>query len=135
MDALYLDSSAIVKLVAAEQESEALFAFLRDWRERVSSVLARVEVHRAIRRARGTAADRRRADRILARIALVQIDEPILALAARLPPADLRSLDAVHLATALSVAAPGDPAMVTYDDRLARAATAAGVRVHVPGAA
>jgi predicted nucleic acid-binding protein len=133
MAALYLDSSAIVKLVAAEEESEALFAFLRGWDERISSVLARVEVHRAIRRARGTAAERRRADRVLARIALLRIDDPILTLAVRLSPTDLRSLDAIHLATALSVTGP-DSAMVTYDDRLARAATAARVRVHAPGA-
>lgn len=131
MAALYLDSSAILKLVTAEVESLALFEFLQPYAERISSVLARVEVHRAIRRARGTATERRRAERVLGRIALLRIDEPILAVASRLSPADLRSLDAIHLATALS-AAEAIAGMVTYDDRLARAATAARVQVYAP---
>ena len=131
MATLYLDSSAIVKLVSPEAESVALFEFIRSYDERLSSVLARVEVHRAVGRARGTAAERRRAERILERIALVRIDDAILALASRVLPPDLRSLDAIHLATALSV---GDAlaGVVTYDDRLARAAGAARLRVFAP---
>jgi hypothetical protein len=131
MAALYLDSSAIVKLVTVEAESRALFEFLRPYGDRISSVLARVEVHRALSRAHGTAAERRRAERVLARIALLRIDDPILAAASQLRPADLRSLDAIHLATALS-AANAIAGMVTYDDRLAHAATAARVRVYAP---
>ena len=131
MAAVYLDSSAIVKLVTAEVESLALFEFLRAYQERISSVLARVEVHRAIRRARGTATERRRAERILGRIALLRIDDPILTVASQLSPADLRSLDAIHLATALS-AAGAIAGVVTYDDRLARATTAARLRVYAP---
>jgi predicted nucleic acid-binding protein len=131
MAGVYLDSSAIVKLVTAEPESSALFEFLQSYGDRISSVLARVEVHRAIRRAQGTAAERRRADVVLGRIALLRIDDPILAVAARLAPTDLRSLDAIHLATALSTAG-GVAGMVTYDDRLARAAAAARVLVYAP---
>jgi predicted nucleic acid-binding protein len=131
MDALYLDSSAIVKLVVAEDESRALFEFMGRYRDRISSALARVEVHRALRRARATTGEMRRAERVLARIALLRIDDPILAVASRLSPSDLRSLDAIHVATALSV---GDAVagMVTYDERLARAATAARVQVYAP---
>jgi predicted nucleic acid-binding protein len=129
--ALYLDSSAIVKLVAAEAESLALFGLVRRYEERLSSVLARVEVHRAVRRAGGSAAQRRRADRVLARVALVRLDEPIIAMASQLRPTDLRSLDAIHLATALS--ARDDLAgIVTYDERLARAAAAARLQVFQP---
>jgi uncharacterized protein len=129
--ALYLDSSAIVKLVAAEAESLALFGFVRRYEERLSSVLARVEVHRAVRRAGGSAAQRRRADRVLARVALVRLDEPIIVMASKLRPTDLRSLDAIHLATALS--APDDLAgIVTYDEGLARAAATARLRVFQP---
>ena len=131
MSALYLDSSAIVKLVAPEAESTALLQFIEPYDERLSSVLARVEVHRAIRRAHGTAAERRRADRVLERIALVRIDDPILALASRVSPPDLRSLDAIHLATALS-AGDAIAGVVTYDDRFARAAAAARIRVFAP---
>jgi predicted nucleic acid-binding protein len=131
MAALYLDSSAIVKLVSAEMESRALFAFLQPYEDRISSVLARVEVRRALRRAHGTAAERRRAERVLGRIALLRIDDPILDVASQLSPADLRSLDAIHLATALS-AAGAIAGMVTYDDRLARAAAAARVQVYAP---
>lgn len=131
MPALYLDSSAIVKLVAAEAESLALFDFVRRYGERLSSVLARVEVQRAVRRAKGSAAERRRADRVLARVALVRIDDPIIAMASQLRPIDLRSLDAIHLATALS-ASDGIAGFVTYDARLARAATAARLAVFQP---
>ena len=131
MATLYLDSSAIVKLVSAEMESLALFEFVQSYEERVSSILARVEVQRAVRRARGTAAERRRADRVLERISLLRIDDPILALASRVSPPELRSLDAIHLATALSV---GDAiaGVVTYDDRLARAAATARLQVFAP---
>ena len=68
---------------------------------------------------------------MLGRIALLRIDDPILAVAARLAPPDLRSLDAIHLATALSTAG-GVAGIVTYDDRLSRAAAAARVRVYAP---
>lgn len=131
MAALYLDSSAIVKLVTAETESLALFEFIQAYEERISSVLARVEVHRAVRRARGSVADRRRAARVLERISLVRIDETILTLATRVSPPDLRSLDAIHLATALS-AGDAIAGVVTYDDRLARAAITARLRVFGP---
>lgn len=131
MAVVYLDSSAIVKLVTAEAESPALFEFLGQFVERISSVLARVEVHRAIRRAGGSLAERRRAERVLERVSLLRIDDPVLALASQLRPTDLRSLDAIHLATALS-AADTIAGMVTYDDRLARAATAARLEVFHP---
>ena len=131
MAALYLDSSALVKLVAPESESRALFDFIGGYMERISSVLARVEVHRAVRRAGGSLAERRRADRVLARVALVRIDDPLIVLASQLRPTDLRSLDAIHLATALS-ASDSIAGMVTYDDRLARAAASARLEVFRP---
>lgn len=124
-------ASAIVKLVVAEEESPVLFEFLGRFPDRISSALARVEVHRALRRARATATELRRAERVLGRIALLRIDDPILAVAARLSPADLWSLGAIHVATALS-AADAIAGMVTYDERLARAATAARVQVYAP---
>ncbi len=118
---LYLDSSALVKLVVAEPETPALLAFLAGWPHRVSSALARVEVLRAVKRAKAGPAVRRRALRVLAHVAQVRIDELVLAGAARIAPDELRTLDAIHLATAQSV---DDVAgIVTYDVRLRRAAS------------
>jgi len=126
---LYLDSSAIVKLVAREPETPELVEAVRADPAVVSSALAWTEVIRAVRRARGRVA---RARDVLEGIALVPIDDGILRGAADLAPVALRTLDAIHVATALSLR--GDLAsLVTYDDRLAAAATAAGIRGVAPG--
>jgi predicted nucleic acid-binding protein len=126
---LYLDSSAIVKLVSREPETSALTAVVRDDPSLISSELAWTEVVRAVRRARGRVA---RAERVLNGMALVPIDGGILRTAAMLAPSTLRTLDSIHLATALSL---GDDLshMVTYDDRLARGAAGAGIDVIAPG--
>jgi predicted nucleic acid-binding protein len=129
---LYLDASALVKLVAAEPETPALLSLLREQPDRISSALSIVELHRALRRAGAPPAEHRRAAEVLSRIALLRIDDAILGQAARLAPADLRSLDAIHLATALSVA--DDLAgFVAYDQRLSMAATRQRLRVLTPG--
>ena len=127
---LYLDSSALVKLVVAEPETPALLEFLAGWPHRVSSTLARVEVLRAVKRTGAGAVVRRRAKRVLARIALIRIDDPVLAAAARVAPPDLRTLDAIHLATARSL--DGLAGIVTYDARLGRAASRARLKVWSP---
>jgi predicted nucleic acid-binding protein len=123
---LYLDSSAIVKLVWREPETGALLEVLSEWPERVSSEVARVEVSRAVRRAGGDPDDIRRAGEILDRLGLIHVDAEVLSIAAEVSPGELRSLDAIHLATALSL---GDDlgALAVYDERLARAATANGL--------
>jgi predicted nucleic acid-binding protein len=119
-----------VKLVVAEPETPALFAFLAAWPHRVSSALARVEVLRAVKRAAAGPAVRRRATRVLARVALVRIDDSVLTVAARVAPPELRTLDAIHLATARSL---DDLAgIVTYDLRLVRAALRARLKVWSP---
>lgn len=128
---LYLDSSAVVKLVTRQPESRALFGLLEPWPDRISSALARVEVLRALLRARASAAELRRADDVLSRIALVKIDSEVLATAAVLEPRDLRTLDAIHLATAVSVGADLG-GLVSYDRRLANAAKALGIEVWAP---
>ena len=127
---VYLDSSALVKLVVAEPESTALRLYLVDHRERVSSALAHVEVCRAVRRKGASEAALRRAAQVLARIGLVAVDEPLLRDAAALSPTGLHSLDAVHLATALSL--DGLDAVVTYDRRFDAAASEAGLAVESP---
>lgn len=129
---LYLDSSAILKLIVHEKETPDLIALLSNHPERVSSALARIEVLRAIRRAHGRAAELRRAQDVLDRIALIRIDDDIVAAAAELPPQDLRSLDAIHVATALSL--KGDLAgLVSYDRRLAAAAAKLRLPILSPG--
>jgi predicted nucleic acid-binding protein len=127
----YLDSSAAVKLAVAEPQSHALRDFLTAWPERIASALIRVEVPRALGRAGASAATRWRAEETLNRIVLIGIDDELLARAARVEPASLRSLDAIHLATAMSV---GDElgAFITYDERLATAATHAALPVESP---
>ena len=130
---LYLDSSALVKLVLPEAETRALLGALSDWPERISSTIAGVEVLRAVRRAGAGERVRERAERVISGIGLVRVDEAVLSGAARLEPAELRTLDAIHLATALS-AGEDLGAMICYDDRLAQAVARLGVTMMAPGA-
>jgi predicted nucleic acid-binding protein len=126
----YVESSALVKLVLEEPESEALRGALGTYEARVTSELSVVEVTRATRRARPDApAD---PDGVLARFDMLRIDRAIVDVAAHLGPASLRSLDAIHVATALAV--PGELAFVAYDTRALDGATAAGLPVVSPGA-
>ena len=127
--ATYLDSSAIVKLVVAEPESAALRRYLRRRRPLVSSALARAEVARALLPLGEPAG--RRGGEILARLELIRISDRVLAAAGQLLPAELRTLDAIHLATAQQLG--GDLArLVTYDERLHAAATASGLPAAAP---
>jgi uncharacterized protein len=118
---IYLDTSAFVRLVRGERETPALQAFLRDRPAGplVSSALLVVETRRAVLR---EAPDQlARADLLLTRIDQVDVTRSVLEAASRLPDPGLRSLDAIHLATALQL--EGDlEALVTYDGRLAAAA-------------
>jgi predicted nucleic acid-binding protein len=126
---LYLDSSALVKLVVAETESPALRRYLRAEPRRASCALARVEVIRAVR-PHGPAAVTR-ARRLLRRLALVQLDDELLDRAALLDGGVLRSLDALHLAAAQTL---GDElsAVVTYDERMTTAAGLLGLAADAP---
>jgi predicted nucleic acid-binding protein len=127
---LYLDSSAVVKLVFEEAETPALEAFLIDWPVRVSSSLARIEVMRAARSV-GDGLVSRHANQVLAAITLIAPDAALLADAADLDPISLRALDAIHLATAVALA-PDIDGIVAYDLRLADAARQAGLTVWAP---
>ena len=127
--AIYLDSSAILKLVYTEDETEALKEFLREWPRRTSSVLARVEVMRAARQV-GDDLVLRHARDVLDGIDFVLLDPNTIERAARIDPL-VRSRDAIHLATALSLE-PTVGGLVVYDVRLARAARAAGIEVWAP---
>jgi predicted nucleic acid-binding protein len=128
MAATYLDSSAIVKLAVTEAESAALRARLRKRSDLVSSALARTEVLRALL-ALGDAGATAGAE-ALARVDLVRVNDRVLRRAAALLPVELRSLDAIHLATAQVI---GDiKEVITYDERMLVAAKALGFKVAAP---
>jgi hypothetical protein len=118
-----------VKLAVREPETGALLSYLRRRRPLISSALARTEVLRALLPS-GDAALRRGRD-VLGRVDLVRVSDRILGAAGVLRPADLRSLDAIHLATARAL---GDDLhqIVTYDERMASSAGALGLRVVAP---
>jgi predicted nucleic acid-binding protein len=129
---LYLDSSALVKLVQQEPESDTLRGFLLDHKSDalVTSSLARVEVVRAVSGGGQRAITQAR--RQLARLDHIVLGSALLDRAADLTPAvQLRSLDAIHLAAAQTV---GDDlrAVVTYDRRMAEAAGALGLVAQSP---
>lgn len=125
----YLDSSAIVKLVTMEAETQQLLRFLRPRQTVVSSALATTEVTRAVM----ALGDRfiRRAGEILGRVELVRVSNEILKDAGLLEPATLRSLDAIHLATA-SLFGDTLSGLVTYDRRMYEAAENLGWSVYQP---
>jgi predicted nucleic acid-binding protein len=128
---VYLDSSAILKIVVSEPESKALLKLLEEWPLRVSSELARTEVLRALRRADVSVAQFRRGQKVLERIGMISVDIRVLGDAAMLKPVTLRSLDSIHLATAASLGRELE-SLVTYDHRLAEAARAASLSVWSP---
>ena len=127
--AICLDSPAIVKLAVAEAESAALRGYLRRRRPLVSSALARTEVGRALAPFGPTAVGR--GEEVLARVDLVRVSDLLLDAAARLLPAELRSLDAIHLETARRLGA-SLARVVTYDERMFEAARAMGWTVAAP---
>jgi predicted nucleic acid-binding protein len=129
MRATYLDSSAVVKLAVAEPESGALRAYLRRRRPLVSSALARTEVLRALLPAGETALSRGRD--VLRRLDLIRVNDRVLDAAGILEPAQVRSLDAIHLATA-QLLGEDLGQVVTYDDRMADAARQLGLKTASP---
>lgn len=126
----YLDSSAIVKLVVEEPESQALRVSLRGRPQRVSSALAVVEVTLAAARREPTPPPGR-VPGILSGLALVPIDQPVLKTAAGLAHLQLRALDAIHIATCLSLGADLD-VLIAYDQRLLTAASTLGLHTEQP---
>jgi predicted nucleic acid-binding protein len=128
---LYLDASAVVKLVTSEPETPALLGLVRARGDMISSALALVEVTRAARRLKDPHGVEQRVAAALARVALVPIDIEVVRGAAHVEPPDLRSLDAIHLATALLHRDDLD-GLVTYERKLAKAARLAGIPVLSP---
>jgi predicted nucleic acid-binding protein len=129
----YLDTSAFVKLIAPEAETPSLIAALARWSIHVSAMLLRTEAVRALRRA-GNGALTGQARRAMEGLMLVELSQTLLDRASDLDPDGLRSLDAIHLAAALSLG-PDLGVLIAYDRRLRDAATAQGITVAAPGEA
>jgi predicted nucleic acid-binding protein len=129
LTATYLDSSAIVKLAVEEPESPALRNYLRRRRPLMSCAVARTEVLRVLlpHGEEGL----RKGRRALSNVTLVRVNDRVLNAAGTLLPPEIRSLDAIHLATAQAL---GDElgTFVTYDTRMADAARDLGYRVTAP---
>ncbi len=128
---IYLDTSAFLKTVLEESESAALEAYLDAAPDAslVSSALLSVETRRGVLRHRPARLPR--ADVLLAHVSQLDVSAAIIEAAGRLPDPLLRTLDAIHLATALLIRDDIE-SLVTYDARLAEAATAHGLTVSAP---
>jgi predicted nucleic acid-binding protein len=129
-EALYIDASAALKLVVEEPESSALADALAG-DQLISSEICRVELARAIRRLGLGQGAELLVRGVVERIELLRLDDQILDRASEVGPTDLRTLDAIHLASALAIGRELD-AVVTYDRRLAAAAEGAGFAVLTP---
>jgi uncharacterized protein len=129
---VYIDSSALVKLIVREPETAALERELTRWADGASSALAWVELPRAVRRRLGDRAPSLLVLwSLLAATSEVPITDEVLWIAARLEPERLGSLNAIHLASALTLGAAVE-AFITYDDVLEDAAREAGLRTLRP---
>ncbi len=124
----YVDASALVKLVVDEPESVELQRWYVEGERVLSSVVGMIETRRAVNR---RSHDGAHLEHVLGAIEFIEISKAIADRAASIPPAAVRTLDAIHLATALTLQ-PGLEAFVTYDDRLAEAARALGLPVVSP---
>lgn len=130
MSATYLDSSAIVKLVVRETETDALLRYLAVREVRVSSAIAKTEVRRALLLAGDEA--QQRGVVVLETIELVAVTDEVLDAAAQILPPTVRSLDAIHIATATLL--KGDiETLVTYDRRMLDGAIRSGLDAFSPG--
>lgn len=129
---IYLDTSALVKLVTPERESVHLLRWLdkRTDRSWVASALVRTELIRAVSLSGPGAFGQ--AEAVLARMDLVSVTAAVLDAAGRLGPDGLRSLDAIHVASALRCQ-PDLEAVVTYDLRMIDAVRLLGLPVAHPG--
>jgi len=130
---LYLDTSALVKLIRREPETDALADWLtaQESAPWVSSTVIEIELPRAIRRM--DPARLSDVPALVSRISRYEVDEVVRAAAAAYPDPTLRSLDAIHLATGHAVFGARLTAFVAYDERLLAAATTFGLPTTAPG--
>jgi len=131
---IYLDTAALVKLVRREVASDALVDWLASRQDEVlvCSALAEVELPRALRRTEPALLAA--VPGLLARLAVYEMDDLVRTTAAAYEDPVIRSLDAIHLATADAILAEDLTAFVTYDRRLREAAEGIGLSTASPGA-
>lgn len=126
---MYVDTSAVGRVLLGEPDAPAVLRDLADFDQHVASRLLRIELRRLALREDALQA----ADRLLDGVALIPLDDAILASSETLPPATVATLDAIHLATALRLATAGVlDTVMTYDRRLADGAAHHGLRVLAP---
>jgi predicted nucleic acid-binding protein len=130
MTTAYFDSSALVKFVIREPESDALKIAVRKHRRRISSVIGCVEFDRALRRKLSGEDAARASLSISEKLDVIPVSASIAALAGSIEP-PLRSLDAIHLATALRLHDQIDT-VYCYDRRLAESMVKLGFSVEAP---
>jgi uncharacterized protein len=129
MAALYVDTSAVGRVLLGEPDAPAVLRDLTRFEQHVASRLMRIELRRLALREDAL----EDASRLLAGVALIPLDDAILAASETLPPATVATLDAIHLATALRLARAGMlDTVMTYDRRLAEGAEQHGLRVLAP---
>jgi hypothetical protein len=127
----YLDASALVKLAVHEPETPALERAVLDRDALFTSEIGAIELQRALGRT-GHASALDQAQAVLEAVFLADLTPAVRSQAGRLAARSLRTLDAIHIATAASLSLP-DLDFITYDDRQAAAARAQGLRVRQPG--
>ena len=126
---MYVDTSAVGRVLLGEPDAPAVLRDLADFDQHVASRLLRIELRRLALCEDALEA----ADRLLDVVALIPLDDAILASSETLPPATVATLDAIHLATALRLATAGVlDTVMTYDRRLADGAAHHGLRVLAP---
>jgi predicted nucleic acid-binding protein len=126
---VYLDTSALGRVLLGEPDAASVLSALADFDHHIASRLLRIE----LRRLAGRHGVLDQADQVLGAVALIPMDEALLAAAETVPPALVGTLDAVHLATAVRLAADGAvEAMMTFDHRLAEGARHHGLEVVAP---
>jgi uncharacterized protein len=129
MAAVYVDTSAVGRVLLGEPDAPAVLRDLAGFDQHVASRLLRIELRRLALREDALEA----ADRLLDGVALIPLDDAILAASETLPPATVATLDAVHLATAVRLATAGVlDTVMTYDRRLADGAAHNGLRILAP---
>jgi uncharacterized protein len=128
MNLAYVDASALAKLILDEADAGPMRRWYIEAERIACSIVGLVETRRAVVR---KVDEPERLDTILRTVVSIGLDDTIARVAAALPPKALRTLDAIHLASALGLIGELD-AFVTYDDRLADAARAVGLPVIRP---
>jgi len=128
---IYVDSSALVKLVLPEAESSSMIEFTAKFDTLVTSTIGAIEFRRAVKR--HYAQQLWAVERVLAEMTILELSHEVRRTAELLEPTILRTLDAIHLASALVIREELE-AFVAYDERLLEAARLAGIPTASPGA-